>query len=211
MFKAFSSSRRLALAALAALALTGPAALAQSATDSLPDDMVLGQDKAPVTLVEYASVGCPHCATFHNEVWPTIKEKYVATGKVRFVFREMITGNPQVAMGGFITARCADKKRYFDVVDQVFRDQNQLVLSLDLKTELKAIAKKAGVTDKKFETCIASKDAVATIAARSDSNAQFGGVRSTPSFFVNGAKLDGPYTLATFEAAFQAAETAAKT
>jgi protein-disulfide isomerase len=198
-------SRRFAIALWAA-ALAAPPAYAQPADRALPDDMVVGKAKAPVTVVEYASVGCPHCAAFHIQVWPDFKAKYVDTGRVRFVYREVIAGNQDVAIGGFITARCAPKQRYFDVVDAVYRNQPRLAASTDLKADLLTIAKTVGIRPAKFESCISDPKAADLIAARSQANAQVGRVTGTPTFTVNGTKMVGAFTLENLDAAIAAAE-----
>lgn len=89
-------------------------------------DRAIGSANAPVTLIEYASTSCPHCADFHDEVYPTIESRYVETGQVRFVFREMLTGQPQLAQAGFMLARCAPEDRYFDVIG-LLMDQQQAI------------------------------------------------------------------------------------
>jgi protein-disulfide isomerase len=195
-------TRRLATA-LAVAALAG-AAFAQQAEVALPDDVVLGQANAPVTIVEYASVGCPHCATFHVEVWPQLKARYIDTGKVRFVYREMLTGAPALAFGGFITARCVPKARYLDVVETIAHNYDALNQSIDLKGDMKALAGRMGVSAAQFEACYKS-DAKAVMVARSRSNGQHGRVTGTPTFVINGRRMAGPETLEAFDAAIAAA------
>lgn len=199
-------TRRFAVAALAASLAS--AALAQTGEVALPDDMTVGKAKAKVTVVEYASVGCPHCAAFHIQVWPEFKDKYVDTGRVRFVYREVLAGHQELAMAGFITARCVPARKYFDVIDSIYRQQPQLVASPDLTVGLKAIAVGAGVRPAKFDACMADPKARTTVAERSDSNAEAGQVKGTPQFSVNGVQMKGGSTLANLEAAVEAAEAA---
>src|SRR4051812_10112335 len=120
-------TRRLhALALAAALALTASAALAAPAMPTeQPGDMSLGSPKAKVRVVEYASLSCPHCARFNDEVFPAFKAKYVDTGKVRYTLREMLPPPAEVAAAGFLLARCAGPGKYFKVVDEVFRSQSR--------------------------------------------------------------------------------------
>ena len=80
-------------------------------------DRALGSADAQVTVIEYASTSCPHCAEYHAEVFPAIEARYIDTGQVRYVFREMLTGEPRLAQAGFMLARCAPEDRYFDVID----------------------------------------------------------------------------------------------
>src|SRR5258707_5024332 len=114
-------NRRTALLAAAAFAAT--AALAAPAP--LPDDMSIGSAKAKVEVIEYASVGCPHCAHFNEEVFAPFKTKWVDTGKARYTLKEMLNGSPTIAMAGFLVARCAGPGKYFKVVDAVFRSEPQ--------------------------------------------------------------------------------------
>ncbi|MFI4936691.1 MAG: thioredoxin domain-containing protein, partial [Caulobacterales bacterium] len=113
-------TRRSALAG--ATALAAAPAWAKPAAGH-PDDMALGDPRARVTVVEYASVGCPHCAHWNNEVFAAFKAKYIDTRKVLFVLRECLTGDPDVAAAGFLLARCAGKDKYFQVVDAIFHGQ----------------------------------------------------------------------------------------
>src|SRR5665213_1004091 len=119
--------RRKVLAAIALPLLASAliASGARAASRGTDPDMALGSLRAPVTVIEYASVGCPHCAVWARTVFPAFKKKYINTGKVRFVFREMLTGDPALAAAGFLVARCAAPAKYFQVVDAIFADQDQ--------------------------------------------------------------------------------------
>jgi protein-disulfide isomerase len=113
-------SRRLILAGFVSFALVAPVAaqglnLAELGTAGPLGDKVLGSDKAPVTIIEYASVTCPHCATFHIETYPKLKEKFIDTGKVRFIFREFPTAPANASIAGFMLARCSGDK-YFPLI-----------------------------------------------------------------------------------------------
>src|ERR1700744_5268888 len=123
------STRRLFVIALAILSLAGCnkiAAMTGSQGAVTADDMSLGNPNAKVTVIEYASVACPHCARFNNDVFPAFKAKYIDTGKIHYVFREMLVGGDaemQMAAAGFLMARCAGKDKYFSVVDAIFHGQ----------------------------------------------------------------------------------------
>jgi protein-disulfide isomerase len=152
--------------------------------------MSLGDPKAKITVVEYASAGCPFCARFNNEVFPGFKSKYVDTGKVHYVFREMLVGGgSELALGaaGFLTARCAGKDKYFAVLDQVFHDQDQIYRSGDIKSGLLPIARANGLSDKQFDACVNDEAAINALNTRSEKAGQ-DGVNSTPTFFINGKK-----------------------
>ncbi len=124
-------SRRQTLAGLVSLALVTPAMaqslnLAELATPGPLGDKILGSDKAPVTIIEYASVTCPHCAVFHTEVYPKLKEKFIDTGKVRFVFREFPTAPANASIAGFMLARCSGDK-YFPLIDAMMEQQRSWI------------------------------------------------------------------------------------
>jgi hypothetical protein len=138
-------------------------ALAQtpSATDLLQPgplgEMVLGAENAPVTIIEYASMTCGHCAEFHNKTYPRLKERYIDTGKVRFIFREFPLD--PLAAGAFMLARCAGKDdtgKYFALVETLFHQQRDWVVQRPLGP-LKSIAKQAGFTEQAFEQCLANQ------------------------------------------------------
>lgn len=196
---------RLAAAALAlALAATG----AQAApNDASP--MSLGDPHAPVTVIEYASVGCPHCAMWANEVFPEFRRKFVDTGKVRFELHEMLTGNGALAAAGFLLAHCAPPARYFQVVDDIFAQQAQI--GQEGVAVLKRIGEHAGVSDAQFDACLQNPDALKALNERTLKDAQDHGVTGTPTFFVGDQKLDGEQTLeALGEAIARASPKAAR-
>src|SRR5437588_12274451 len=117
----------IATALMAALALGGCAKRGvDAAAVAQADDMSLGDPKAKVQVVEYASASCPHCARFANAIFPTFKAKYIDTGKVRFTLNEYLTDPQALAAAGFLLARCAGKARYFDVLDAFFNSQDEL-------------------------------------------------------------------------------------
>src|SRR6201996_4270527 len=140
--------RRLFLGAGAFVATlgVGRAARADPVVTVEPDDMTLGDPHARVTVIEYASASCPHCARFNNEVFPAFKAKYIDTGKIHYVFREFLTEPVEVAAAAFLTARCAGKDKYFSVLDAVFKAQTQMFQSGDIKGTLLGIAQSAGLT-----------------------------------------------------------------
>ena len=162
--------------------------------------MVLGNAKARVTVIEYASVGCSHCAVWAREVFPAFKAKYIATGKVRFEFHEMLTGEPTLAAAGFLTARCVDPKRYFQVIDAVFARQDDIIKEQGLGI-LTGLAKDAGLGQARFLTCLKDEAALNALDDRTKRDAQDHGVSGTPTFFVGGKKLEGEQSLSQLDAA----------
>src|SRR5690554_935145 len=120
-------------------------------------EMSLGKADAPVTIVEYASMTCPHCANFHKTTFPELKKKYIDTGKVRFIFREFPLD--PLAAGGFMLARCAgkdDKTKYFAMVETLFHQQKEWVVQKPIEP-LKSIAKQAGFTEQSFDQCLSDQ------------------------------------------------------
>ena len=161
--------------------------------EALPD-MVMGSDKAPVTIIEYASMTCPHCAHFQDKTFPEIKKRYIETGKVRYILREFPLDNLATAV--FMLARCAGEKdtnKYYALVDTMFRTQMQWA-GPDVKNPvppLRVIAKQAGFTEQSFDACLANQkllDGIQNVRQRAIDVFQ---VHSTPTFFINGTKYEG--------------------
>ena len=192
-----------------AAALAGAAGLAASAAmaapAALPGDMTMGNPKAKVEVIEYASLSCPHCAHFNETIFPTLKAKYIDTGKVRYTLKEMLTEPATVAAAGFLIARCAGQDKYFKVVDEVFRSQPRWQ-SGSIKPILQEIAAANGVDAAKFDACLQDQAAITAVTARAQRAAEQDGVTSTPTLFVNGQRLaDIPQTPADLDAAIAAA------
>ncbi|MBS0331563.1 MAG: DsbA family protein [Proteobacteria bacterium] len=196
--------RTLALAAAVALAVGG-AALAAAPAPSRPDDMNLGDPKAKVQVIEYASMACPHCGHFNEAVFAPFKAKWVDTGKVRYTLREMLTEPVNVAAAGFMIARCAGPDRYFTVVDQVFRSQSRWTQG-NIKPIFKEIAAANGVDEAHFNACLSDEAAAQAVAGRAQRASEEDDVHSTPTIFVNGKRLDPlPQNAAEMDAVIEAA------
>ncbi len=196
-------NRRIAVAVLGAVALCAGSALA---APPVPDDMSLGNPKAKVKLVEYASLSCTHCAVFNNEVFPAFKKKYIDTGKVHYTLREILTPPAQVAAAGYLTARCAGKDNYFTVVDAVFRGHDEMVRTGDARAVLVAAAQAGGLSEAQFEACLSDDAALQALNARVSRNAKQGEIAGTPTFVFNGVKVkEGEMTAAELDAAVAAA------
>jgi protein-disulfide isomerase len=159
-------------------------------------DMSLGDEKAPVTIIEYASMTCPHCANFHETTYPELKKKYIDTGKVRFIFREFPLD--QLAAAAFMLARCGGKERYFPMVETLFQQQRTWAVQRPLQP-LMAIGKQAGLSEAGFNECLKNQQVLDGIEDVRQRAAQKFNVQSTPTFFVNGKQLRGAATLAEFE------------
>jgi len=204
--RAFTAA--LSLTGLAALAGLPPLrliseALAQGAPDvakpvSLPD-MALGKADAAVTITEYASMTCPHCAAFNANVFPKIKEEYIDTGKVRYIFREFPLDIKAAA--GSMLSRCianGDAQKYFAVTDMLFRSQNDWAVKNTAET-LTRIGKQAGLSQQQVEACLKDQSLLDKIAADQKYASDVLKVDSTPTFFVNGEKIKGETSIEDFE------------
>jgi len=198
----------LSLTGLAALAGFSPLrliaeAMAQTASDvakpvSLPD-MALGPANAPVTITEYASMTCPHCAAFNENVFPKIKSEYVDSGKVRYVFREFPLDIKAAA--GSMLARCIakdDSGKYFAVIDMLFRQQNDWVVKNTTET-LTRIGKQAGLSQQAVEDCLKDQALLDKIAADQKFANEVLKVNSTPTFFINGEMIRGETSFEEFD------------
>ncbi len=176
-----------------------PDVAALMAPGPLPE-MALGSPDAPNTIVEYASMTCPHCAQFQTTVLPQLKTKYIDTGKVRYILREFPLDN--LAVAAFMLARCAGDDRYFPMIDALFATQeNWAAPGSDAKERLLLIARQAGLSKEQFDKCLADKDLFGKIVQiRTTGNEKFQ-VDSTPTFFVNGKRLKGDHQLKDFEEA----------
>ncbi len=161
---------------------------------ALPD-MVLGDAKAPVTVVEYASMTCPHCAHFEETTFPEFKKKYIDTGKVRYILREFPLD--PLAAAAFMLARCSGEKdadKYYAMVDTLFRQQQQWAVAQPLDPLL-AIAKQAGLTKQSFDACLANQKLLDDIQKVRQQAIDKFKVKSTPTFFINGTMRVGALTL----------------
>jgi protein-disulfide isomerase len=182
----------LATPALAAPAKSTPAGKASVAVQArwpaAPGDMNLGNPNAPVHVVEYLSLTCPHCAHFNAETYPAFKAKYVDTGRVYYTIRELLTAPANVAAAGFLMARCGDGSHYFQVVDQVFKSQSRWQEG-SIKPIFVEIAKANGLTEDQFNACLTDDKAQAALEARINYAVNTDHVQGTPTFFINGAAL----------------------
>ncbi|HEY0848466.1 MAG TPA: DsbA family protein [Bradyrhizobium sp.] len=177
-------------------------AMAQTAADvakpvSLPD-MALGPANAAVTVTEFASMTCPHCAAFTEKVFPKIKSEYIDTGKIRFVFREFPLDIKAAA--GSMLARCIakdDAGKFFAVIDMLFRQQNEWVLKNTTETLIR-IGKQAGLSQQQVEECLKDQALLDKIAADQKYANEVLKVNSTPTFFINGEMMKGEQTFEEF-------------
>ena len=179
-----------ALLLVGALALTACSSAKKGPHPADANDLQVGKADAPITIVEYASASCAHCAQFNNVIFPLVKAKYVDTGQVHYVLREILTAPPAVAAAGFLTARCAGKDKAFNVLDAIYRDIEAIDRG-DARGSLLRIAQSAGLSQQQFETCVNDEKARKELDARVAVNGKEGDVTGTPTFWINGVKLGG--------------------
>lgn len=163
---------------------------------TLPDK-VLGNEDAPLTIVEYASMTCGHCANFHKTTYPHLKKEYVETGKARFVFREFPLD--PVASAAFMLARSVPEDKYFEVVDFMFAEQRAWAFTQDPYNSLLNFAKQIGFTQESFEKVLTDQALLDGINATRDRASSEFGVNSTPTFFFNGNKVSGAISPEEFD------------
>jgi protein-disulfide isomerase len=166
--------------------------------DDLPD-LVLGSDDAKVTIVEYASMTCGHCKHFHDTTFPELKKKYIDTGKVRFVFREFPLDAR--AFAASMLARCAGStEKSMALIDVLFDTQEQWAFVKENPTpKLFEIAKQAGFTQETFDKCLTDQKLLDQLTAAHTRATETFVVSATPTFFINGKRLQGPPEMAEFE------------
>ena len=187
----------LAVFLFVAVSFAGAADPARSAPAPADMEMALGRDDAPVTIIEYASLSCPHCAKFHEETLPALREKYIDTGKVRLVFREFPL--ERTAFLASIIARCAGEKRYFAFIDVFFKKQRAWYSADDPFEALLQIARLGGLSAKDVKACVEDEalgDGI--LQTRLDAEQEHG-ISSTPSFVIDGKTYLGALTLQEIE------------
>ena len=160
-------------------------------------DMALGKADAPVTVIEYASMTCPHCASFHSQTMKAFKEKYVDTGKVRLIFREFPFDG--LALRASMLARCAGPDRYFPMLEVLFQQQRQWTSAKDPVAALKQIGRLAGVSPEKFDACMKSEELQKAVVQNRLEGQQKHQIESTPTFVIDGEKHAGALSLAQLD------------
>ena len=159
-------------------------------------DMAKGDPNAPVIVIEYASLTCPHCAQFHTEVLPELKERYIATGKVRLIYRDFPLD--QMALAAATLAHCAGPDRYFSMLDVLFETQANWARADDPIAALKRLGKLGGLSEEKMDACLADQElADGILQTRLDGQNEFD-ISSTPSFVIDGKTYAGSRDIDAF-------------
>ena len=179
-----------------------PAAPAAVAAKAAPveigaDEFIMGDATAPVTIIEYASLTCPHCADFHVNILPKLKKSYIDTGKARLVYRDFPLD--RLALSGSMMARCAGRERYFGFIDTMYRKQASWRKAKDQLKALARIGLLGGISETDFDACMQNKAVEDQVMKmRLDAQNNFT-IDSTPSFIINGKKYTGVVNFAGFE------------
>lgn len=187
MLKTLAAAATIALAGLIPLSAT--AQEAEATTPVEITDFSLGPADAKVQITEYASFTCPHCATFHANVWPQLKADYIDTGKVRFTYREVYFD--RYGLWAAMVARCGGEMRYFGIVDMIFEQQQEWAASDDPNVvigNLRTIAKTAGLDDATLDACLQDGAKAEAMVAHFEANMAADDVQGTPTFIINGEK-----------------------
>lgn len=209
--------------AAAALVLALPLAATEAFAQAMPEpqgdvdmaevlkpgplpEMAIGEENAPVTIVEYMSMTCPHCATFHNTTFDEIKTKYVDTGKARFIIREF-PFDPRAA-AAFMLARCMPSNpqepstptQYFPMVSMLMKQQNTWAAAEDGRAALLQMSKLAGFSQEGFQACLTNQQLLDDVNATMKRGADEFGVNSTPTFLINGKRYAGAMSVESMSA-----------
>ena len=169
----------------------------------LLSDRVMGHADAPVTIEEFSSLTCPHCAAFHRETLPKIKTAYIDTGKVKLIYRDFPLGT--LAMAAAMVARCGKPDRYFGFLEVLFRGQQSWATSKDPRKELGRVARFANIGKAEFEACLENEALLKGIQGRADDAETRFGIESTPTFLINGVKVAGALPFEDFQTVIEEA------
>jgi protein-disulfide isomerase len=161
----------------------------QPAVKSYPRDRVLGRDDAPVTILEYSSMTCSHCAEFHASTLPKLKETYIDPGQVRLVFRDFPLG--ELALVAAVFPHCADDSRYFGLLDVLFKSQATWATGADPFQELMKVSRLAGLSKDKVDACLQDRTLLRDIQVRAREGEETYNITGTPTFIINGTKVVG--------------------
>ena len=187
----------------AAVLMASPVGSAITPLAEAMADRALGDEKAPVTMIEYASLGCSHCAAFHRETLPNIKKTYIDTGKVRLIFRDFPLGG--AAMAASMLARCAPANQYFGLLEVLFREQGRWAASQKPVEELERIGRMAGLSKDDVQACLNNQPLLTALRSAAEEGKHKHGLESTPSFVIDGKTYAGALPYEEFQKVLDAA------
>jgi len=180
----------LALFSLAITSTITPTAQAAIVdTQASLKELMIGNKNAPVTIIEYASLGCPHCANFHKDTYPLLKKHYIDTGKVKMIYRDFPLGAS--ALAAAMISRCAGPKRRLGMIDLFYRSQAQWGRAQNPLQALTKVARFGGLTEQDVKACIANQELIDAVRAGAEQATTDHNVQSTPSFIINGELIAG--------------------
>ena len=174
-----------------------------AAADYVLGDIALGDPDAPVTVYEYASFTCPHCATFHMQTFPEFREKYIDTGKVRFVLREVYFD--QYGLWASMVARCGGEQGFYPLVDAFLGSQSNWTRAPDIGHAIQQVGRRAGLSAERLQKCLSDRAFAKELLATYQENREADEVQSTPTFIVDGEKHTGAMSFEEFAAIIDAA------
>ena len=181
---------KLAIIFIGVLCVT-PSVAEPSATEARLKDIVIGNPKAPNTIIEYFSLTCGSCAQFHNNILPKLKKNFIETGKAKFIGRDFPLNN--LAILGHLMARCAPANRYYPYIDTLFHNFERWTGSSDPVAALRKIARLGGMSTEKFDACLKDEKLFQAMRIKQEKDSKKFGIDSTPTIIVNGKKVDGTY------------------
>jgi len=191
----------LAVTVLAVPLASGAAGTARAETMELyPDDRILGADNAPLTIIEYSSLTCPHCASLHAHALPRIKDTWIADGRARLVFRHYPLDG--LALRAAAVADCIEGERFFAFLDLLYQSQERWSRASDPIQALSQTARLAGMSQEQFDKCVADEAEMDKILTRAQDGSKTFGIESTPTLIVNGKKLEGARSFEDYDKIF---------
>jgi protein-disulfide isomerase len=173
-------------------------------TGLFADDRALGDPAAPVVLIEYASLSCPHCASFHAKVLPRLKADWIDSGRLLFVYRHFPLDAP--ALRAALLAECLEGEAYFAFIERLYRDQQLWIQTSEVRAALFAIAQQAGFDEARFESCANDQAMIDRIVAQLDYGRRTYGLRETPTVIVEGALVEDPHDYEALDRILEAAQ-----
>lgn len=196
--------RRTVLAGMLALPVAAsPAMVLADGHEPVLGDVVLGDANAPLTIVEYASLTCPHCSSFHINTWPQVKEAYIDTGKVKFILREVYFDKE--GLWASMTARCGGEKGYYPMMETFLQTQRTWTRADNIGEAIQQIGRRAGLSNEQVSACLADREYAKTLLEAYQANAAADEIRSTPSFIIDGELHSGSMSFEEFSELVDAA------